>query len=585
MTWQISPFGNDQFFSSNGVLAVGYKLYTYLAGTTTKEAVAADFAGSAFHTNPIVLNAIGMPPNAPIYLDTSKSYKFVYATPADTDPPVSPIYTADNVTVKDLTAVISEWVTGTTPTYISSNSFSVAGDQRSLYHVGRRVKLVAAGSTVYGVISSSVYGSVTTVTVLVDDQLTISASLNSVFYGLLSAAGSSWPVGFNTGLKTTLTVTDARTNTVNNLLELNAQTTGTPAANIGTGVLFRAESGDEAPSDFGQTDFSASNVTAGLEQTYFRVWLRVAGAVLTEVWRWAATGAFKGIFTHANTADRTYTLPNRDMTIGNADLYMGPSSTGSGSTAAHEGTVSLNTQALSGIHFYTDFTLNSSQTLTIADNAGRLCIVATGTITINGTIDGIGAGGRGAATSQPNANGRKGGDGTSQPGGGGGGGANGTGGDGGNGGHAAGGQGGDLSGGGVQGQDNTGAIVGIAHPFNIYGGGGGGAGGGGDAATETGGAGGNGGASIVLVAPTVILAASAVLQTSGANGANGVTAAGQGGGGGGGGSAGNVYVFCRSYTDSGATFTQTAGTAGTGAGGAGGGAAGRAGVKQINIYA
>lgn len=202
MTWQISPFGNDQFFSSNGVLAVGYKLYTYLAGTTTKEAAAAAFDGLSFHTNPIVLNSLGMPPS-PIYIDIDKSYKFVYATNTDTDPPGSPLYTADNVTVRNLSSVLSDWVSGTTPTYISATQFSVTGDQRTAYHVGRRVRLVAVGSTVYGVISASVFGSVTTITVLVDDGLTISASLSAVSYGLLSAAGSAWPVGFNTGLLTT----------------------------------------------------------------------------------------------------------------------------------------------------------------------------------------------------------------------------------------------------------------------------------------------------------------------------------------------------------------------------------------------
>lgn len=202
MTWQIAPFANDQFFSSNGVLAVGYKLYTYLAGTTTKEQVAAAFDGLSFHTNPIVLNSLGLPPS-PIYIDIDKSYKFVYATAADTDPPASPLYTADNITVKNLNSVLSEWVSGTTPTYIGATQFSVTSDQRTTYHVGRRVRLVAAGSTVYGVISVTAFTTVTTVTVLVDDGLTISASLSAVYFSLLSAAGSSWPVGFNTGLLTT----------------------------------------------------------------------------------------------------------------------------------------------------------------------------------------------------------------------------------------------------------------------------------------------------------------------------------------------------------------------------------------------
>jgi hypothetical protein len=378
---------------------------------------------------------------------------------------------------------------------------------------------------------------------------------------------------------------DSRTNSIIEPFTLQMQTSGTPAAGIGTGMAFAAESTDEAPSSLGALDFAFSDVGAGTEDSYMLIKLRRAGAAAVEAYRWICTNAFSAIFSHDNTANRTYTLPDASYILDGGMIYKGPTSTGTGATAAHEGTVTISaSQALSGIHFYTDFTLDAGDTLTIADNAGRLCIVATGTITINGTIDGIGAGGSGGPTTLPNQDGREGGDGTSQPGGGGGGGSACIGGDGGNGGHAVGGRGGDIFVAGAQGQDNTGALVGIAHPYGIYGGGGGGAGGGGDAPTENGGAGGNGGASIVLIAPNVILGAASVLQTSGANGASGVATVGGGGGGGGGGSAGNVYVFCRSFTDNGATFTQTAGTAGGGSGGTGGGAAGRAGVKQINIY-
>ena len=382
----------------------------------------------------------------------------------------------------------------------------------------------------------------------------------------------------------TFTTSDARTTTVDAPLTLTSTTSGSPAAGIGTGLLFQAESADESPSDFGQVEFAASDVGSGTEDTYFQVLLRVAGAALVACWRWAATGAFKGIITHANTADRTYTFPDRSFTYGAGDVYMGPSSTGSVSTAAHEGTATIAaSQALSGVHFYTNFTLDAGQTLTIADDAGRLCIVATGTITINGTIDGIGAGGQGGTvgTVASPTDGRAGGSGTAQPGGGGGGGTSNAGGDGGSGGPAHGGRGGDVGVSGAQGPNNTGELIGLAHPLGILGGGGGGAGGNG--AANAGAVGGNGGASIVLCAPAVVLGAASVLNTSGANGGNGGNNA-QGSGGGG--SAGNVYVFCSSYTNNGATFTATAGAAGTGgAGTAANGAAGRAGLRQINIYA
>lgn len=110
-------------------------------------------------------------------------------------------------------------------------------------------------------------------------------------------------------------VTDARTTTVNRPITGTAQTTGTPAAGIGTGILLRAESADEAPSNFGALDCVASDVTAGSEDTYWEILIRVAGAALSAAYRWGATTGNRAIFTHANSADRTYTLPNVTGTV------------------------------------------------------------------------------------------------------------------------------------------------------------------------------------------------------------------------------------------------------------------------------
>jgi hypothetical protein len=110
-----------------------------------------------------------------------------------------------------------------------------------------------------------------------------------------------------------ITNEDARTTTVDYPLTITSTTSDTPAAGIGTGILIRAESEDENPSDFGAIEFCADDVATGTEDTYFDVLTRVAGAALTKVWRFLATGAFKGIITHANTADRTYTFPDSDL--------------------------------------------------------------------------------------------------------------------------------------------------------------------------------------------------------------------------------------------------------------------------------
>lgn len=114
---------------------------------------------------------------------------------------------------------------------------------------------------------------------------------------------------------TSIVVSDARTNSVDVPLTLTSTTSNTPAAGIGTGILFKAESADENPCNFGQIETAASDVGAGSEDTYFQFLTRVAGAALTATYRFIATAANKAIFTHANSADRTYTFPNADGNV------------------------------------------------------------------------------------------------------------------------------------------------------------------------------------------------------------------------------------------------------------------------------
>lgn len=302
------------------------------------------------------------------------------------------------------------------------------------------------------------------------------------------------------------------------------------------------------------------------------------GAITTLLTRLTGSGAFKAILTHANTADRTYTLPNFNWDFLTGTVFKGPTSCGSGSTRSHEGSVTVSSNGnYSGIHFYTDFTLNSGVTMTVPAGTRRLIIIASETITINGTINASGAGASGyiadSFTVEP---------GSDQPGGGST--ANvsrlttldgtGTG----LSYYQAGVTGGAVrygssliqAGGATAGTQVTGSAVLPVHLWMEACGGGAGAG----ESHETGignagQAGGAGGGSLVLIAPTIVLASTATLNTSGSNGASGS----------GGGGAGNVYITARSFTDNGCTFTQTAGTAG-----GGGGGAGAAGVKQINIY-
>lgn len=69
------------FHTSGGQLAVGFKIYTYAAGTDTPVQVYSDPSGATPYTNPIVLDGRGEPSGQGIYADPSLSYKVVLKTP------------------------------------------------------------------------------------------------------------------------------------------------------------------------------------------------------------------------------------------------------------------------------------------------------------------------------------------------------------------------------------------------------------------------------------------------------------------------------------------------------------------------
>ena len=145
-----------------------------------------------------------------------------------------------------------------------------------------------------------------------------------LFYDVTSAPASG-ELGRN-GSTLYWRLADSRTNTTLRPFGIIADTTGTPAASIGVGMLFQAESGDEAPSDFGALDFVASDVTAGSEDTYASIMLRVAGGSLDEKYRFSSTAGsgFAALFTHANTADRTYTLPDASIKLVGFETWSAP---------------------------------------------------------------------------------------------------------------------------------------------------------------------------------------------------------------------------------------------------------------------
>lgn len=96
-TVALTPTPRQLFLNpSNGAPAAGFKVFTYQAGTTTKQTTYVDSTGTTPNVNPIILDSLG---EADIWLDITKSYKIVFANPNDTDPPTNPIWTRDNINI------------------------------------------------------------------------------------------------------------------------------------------------------------------------------------------------------------------------------------------------------------------------------------------------------------------------------------------------------------------------------------------------------------------------------------------------------------------------------------------------------
>lgn len=90
----LSPLPKLAFLDNNGKPFVGAKLFTYEAGTSTKAGTYTSSSGLSQNTNPIVLDYRG---SANVWLDPEQVYKFVLASPDDTDPPTNPIWSVDDI--------------------------------------------------------------------------------------------------------------------------------------------------------------------------------------------------------------------------------------------------------------------------------------------------------------------------------------------------------------------------------------------------------------------------------------------------------------------------------------------------------
>src|SRR3990167_10496894 len=189
MARYLFPLGMTQFFDDSGAPLNGGKLWSYEAGTTTLLATYQEISGGAAHANPIVVDAAGAPP-APIWLAADERYKFILQTSASVE-----LDQWDNVFGAAEASVLSVWVAGGAPTYVSATTFTQQGDTSATMHVGRRARLTDS-ATLYGTITAVSYAAgtnKTTVTVAVDGGTALSARLSAVDYGIDPRTNTALP--------------------------------------------------------------------------------------------------------------------------------------------------------------------------------------------------------------------------------------------------------------------------------------------------------------------------------------------------------------------------------------------------------
>ena len=171
----------------------GVKVFFYVAGSSTKETVYQDEAGLTAHANPIVLDSGGnLPGTGSVWFTAGVNYDVVYAPSNDTDPPVSPYKTLQDLSgINDIASQTGvQWLSGPTPTFVGTTRLTVAGDQTATLHLGRRIQTTNTGGTIYSVVTSSVFSTSTAIGVA-NDSGALDSGLSALSYGLLSATNPS----------------------------------------------------------------------------------------------------------------------------------------------------------------------------------------------------------------------------------------------------------------------------------------------------------------------------------------------------------------------------------------------------------
>ncbi len=314
MSKAIRFFHKGTTMFDGSAIAAGYQLFQYIAGSTTKANTYTDAAKGTPNSNPMTLNADGRL-DQDVYID--QSMKFVLATLAAGDPPTGSEWTIDNaLSLEQLWTTVSK--TSSYPTVEADRDKLIRADATS---GTLTVTLLAAATAGDGFMLAvkKVDSSGNAVIIdgnsseTIDGAATLSLS-NQYEVAILICNGTSWHVVNSAAAQSTTFAADNASNTsVTNVVTVQHTTSGSPTAGIGTGVLFNSESADESPSNFGTISFVSDDITAGSEDTYFLLQNRTAGAALANAYKFKRTGVGGALITQANTAERTYTLPDADL--------------------------------------------------------------------------------------------------------------------------------------------------------------------------------------------------------------------------------------------------------------------------------
>jgi hypothetical protein len=218
-----------------------------------------------------------------------------------------------------------------TSAYASATSFTIAGaDVTSVYHAGRRVKVIApTPGTIYGTISSSSFSTDTTVNVTWDSGSLSNEALTNIFVGILSKSNNSLPTGL---------ITDAQVATGANI---NAAKLGTGAVdntefNYLNGVTSNIQTqldAKQATITGGATTITSSDLTASRALTS-NASGKVAVSSVTSTELGYVSGVTSGLQTQIDGKQATITGAATSITSSDLTSNKALTSDGSGKVAA-----------------------------------------------------------------------------------------------------------------------------------------------------------------------------------------------------------------------------------------------------------